>query len=165
MNALEHLLKISASNRETKSTDRWTDGGNRSVTKSSGLGEKAAPPCTLVKSRKKRRINSECRSLEDWTDLSRRTANSRDMGEEQTLCSPSHGRSPPIMRLLNCTFVFILFRIRTFIHPHPPPLLAHPPATFALCCLCRPSRNPTFPLSGLNGKKLPARLKSVITRF
>ena len=26
MNALEHLLKISASNRETKSTDRWTDG-------------------------------------------------------------------------------------------------------------------------------------------
>lgn len=111
------LLK-SALNIYNSKGDRWTDRGNRSVTKSSGLGEKAAPPCTLMKSRKKRRINSECRSLEDWTDLSRRTANSRDMGEEQTLCSPSHGRSPPIMRLLNCTSVFILFRIRTFVLPH-----------------------------------------------
>lgn len=106
----------------------------------SDLRKKAEPPCSFMKSRKKRRINSECCSLEDWTDLSRRTASSRDMGK-QTLCSLSHGRSP-IMRLLNCTFVFILFRIRTW-----PPL-------FVAC-----TSQSDFSITQSRGKKITDEIK------
>lgn len=45
------------------------------------------------------------------------------------------------MRLLNCSFVFILFPILNPIPPPPPPLVLFAP------------RNPTFPLSGRGGRK------------